>query len=117
MLIRPHFGSEGLAYVWRYLAANRGFGKLIGAELLTSQDIDEGLAWAFVPAEPRPERREPLEDFESGGLYPASDFYERGNAPRRAGQAVVGRCHLEARCWDRHGEAEQPRKGSRSTVD
>lgn len=73
MLVHHDFGTEGLAYVRRYLEANRGFGKLLGAALLRSQGIDEGLVWAFVPAEPRPERRAPLDDFESGGLYPTRD--------------------------------------------
>lgn len=73
MLVRRDFGPEGTTYVREYLDANHGFGKLLGRFLLASHDIDHGVAWAFSPARPPPERRAPLTDFETGGVFPKRD--------------------------------------------
>lgn len=69
MVVRHDFGAEGVAYVRSYLEANRGYGKLLGALLLSTCDIEPGVAWAFIPEKLPRERRSPLRDFEDGYLY------------------------------------------------
>jgi hypothetical protein len=69
MLARHEFGPEGTAYVRSYLESNESMGKRLGRMLLAHHDLDQGIAWAFVPVD------SPLDDrtaFEEGGLSPAS---------------------------------------------
>lgn len=68
-LVRHEFGPEGTAYVRSYLESNEAFGKKLGRLLVTHHDLDQGTAWAFVPAESPMDRRTA---FEYGGLRPAS---------------------------------------------
>src|SRR4051794_15925864 len=70
MLARHEFGPEGVEYVRAYLAANEEFGKRLGRLLLSHHNIDEAIAWAFVPADTPVERRTA---FETGGLFPKRD--------------------------------------------
>ena len=73
-LVRHVFGSEGGAYVRRYLEANRDYESRLskghaGGPLLAHHDIERGVVWSLIPdAAPQ----DYVARFEHGGVFEGS---------------------------------------------